>query len=270
MARRLGFSVVHGLVVLLALGVTTVARASCMPVAQLPARLFLAQDRIDVPAGSLDLTFLGHASFLIQTAGGASAVTDYNGYIRPSFTPDLVTMNNAHSTHYTDNPEPDIKYVLRGWGTAEQPVQYNVTYLDLHVFNVQTNVRDWGGGTRVNGNSIFVFESAGLCIAHLGHLHHTLTDEHLAALGKIDVVLAPVDGVFTMGQFDMIEVLQQLKAPLVIPMHYFSVDRLQRFLERLRTETNYTVRTSETPEVLVSATSLPTLSAPVVLVLPGH
>src|SRR5215472_17151571 len=245
------------------------AQANCIPIAQLPVRTFLAQNRVDVPPGSIHLTFLGHASFLIQTAGGASAVTDYNGTYRPSFTPDIVTMNNAHSTHYTDSPEADIKHVLRGWGTAEQPVHYNLTYLDLHIYNVQTNIRDWGGGTRVNGNSIFVFESAGLCIAHLGHLHHTLTDAHLAALGKIDVVLVPVDGVFTMGQFDMIEVIKQLDAPLLIPMHYFSYDRLQRFLERLQSETKYTVRTSETPEALVSSATLPRPGAPEVLVLPA-
>ncbi len=269
-AKRVGPRAVGWLLVLVAVVLATAARASCIPVAQLPARLFLAQERTAVPPGSVHLTFLCHASFLIETAGGAAAVTDYNGYFRPSFTPDIVTMNNAHSTHYTDNPEPDIKYVLRGWGTAEHQVQYNLTYLDLHVYNVQTNVRDWGGGTRVNGNSIFVFESAGLCIAHLGHLHHTLTGAHLAALGKIDVVLAPVDGVFTMGQFDMIEVLQQLKAPLLIPMHYFSQDRLQRFLDRLRADTNYSVRASETPDVLLNSANLPSPAAPVALVLPGR
>ena len=265
-ARRL----VRWLIVIGALCCADAASANCIPIAQLPVRTFLAQNRVDVPPGSIHLAFLGHASFLIQTSGGASAVTDYNGYYRPSFTPDIVTMNNAHSTHYTDAPEPDIKYVLRGWGTPENPVQYNLTYLDLHIYNVQTNVRDWGGGTRINGNSIFVFESAGLCIAHLGHLHHTLTPAHLAALGKIDVVLAPVDGVFTMGQFDMIEVIHQLNAPLLIPMHFFSQDRLQRFLERLQSETKYTVRTSETPDVTVSSASLPSPGAPVALVLPGH
>lgn len=268
-AKRIGSGVVRWIVVLAAVCAATAARASCVPVAELPARVFLAQDRVEVPPGSVHLTFLGHASFLIETAGGATAVTDYNGYIRPSFTPDLVTMNNAHSTHYTDHPDPGIKYVLRGWGTAEEPVRHNVTYLDLHVYNVQTNVRDWGGGTRVNGNSIFVFETAGLCIAHLGHLHHTLTAEHLAALGKIDVLLVPVDGVFTMGQFDMIEVIKRLNAPLLIPMHYFSPDRLQRFLERLQAETGYAVRTSETADVLVSSASLPRPAAPVALVLPG-
>src|SRR5205807_1981794 len=55
--------------------------------------------------GEVGLTFLGHASFLIESPQGIAAVTDYNGYMRPPFTPDIVTMNLAHSTHYTDAPD---------------------------------------------------------------------------------------------------------------------------------------------------------------------
>ena len=42
--------------------------------------------------------------------------TDYNDYVKPTVVPTIVTMNHAHSTHYTDNPDPAIKHVLRGWG----------------------------------------------------------------------------------------------------------------------------------------------------------
>jgi len=245
--------------------------ASCIPVAEQPGRFIPAAYRLaEIPSGSVKLTFVGHATFLIETSGGATAVTDFNGFVRPAMTPDIATMNNAHSTHYTDFPDAGIKFVLPGWGTAEKPVQYNFTHLDLHVYNVQTNVRDWSGGTRINGNSIFVFETAGLCIAHLGHLHHTLTPAHLAMLGKVDVLLVPVDGALTMGQFDMIEVIKSIKAPLIIPMHFFSPARLARFIERLQVETNYVARTSEVPEVMVSAAMLPSPSAPQLLVLPGY
>ena len=40
-----------------------------------------------------------------------------------------------------------------------------------------------GAGDQTNSNSIFVFEVADLCIAHLGHLHQLLTDQQLAELG---------------------------------------------------------------------------------------
>ncbi len=88
-------------------------------------------------------------------------------------------MNNAHSTHYTDYADPGIRHVLRGWDPQGGVALHDVTLRDMRVRNVPTNVRDFGGN-RMNGNSIFVFETGGLCVAHLGHLHHTLTDENLA------------------------------------------------------------------------------------------
>ena len=102
--------------------------------------------------------------------------------------------------------------------------------------NVPTNIRSYDGGTERHGNSIFIFEIANLCIAHLGHLHHTLTQQQLNEIGKIDVVLVPVDGSYTLDLDGMVEVLHALKAPLMIPMHYFSSFTLNRFLDRVRKE----------------------------------
>src|SRR5258708_29120902 len=61
------------------------------------------------------VTFVGHASFQIDTPQGVRAITDYNGVNGFGRHPDIVTMNNAHSTHYTDDPEDGITYILRGW-----------------------------------------------------------------------------------------------------------------------------------------------------------
>ncbi len=91
-----------------------------------------------------------------------------------------------------------------------------------------TNIRELGG-TRYNSNSIFVFDIADLCIAHLGHLHHTLTPSHLADLGALDVVKVPIDGVWALNQEQMIEVLRQIKPKLVIPMHIFTRATLDKF-----------------------------------------
>jgi L-ascorbate metabolism protein UlaG (beta-lactamase superfamily) len=222
--------------------------------------------RSTVPPGHVALSFLGHASFLIESPGGVSIVTDYNGFIRPDFIPDIVTMNHAHSTHYTDHPDPGIKHVLRGWADDEKPARYDLAYRDVRVRNVPTNIRNWSGGTERHGNSIFIFETANLCIAHLGHLHHTLTQAQLDEIGRVDVVLAPVDGTYTLDLDGMVEVLQALKAPLVIPMHYFSSYTLGRFLERVGR--SYEIEMHEVPSVLISKTTLP--AKPKVLVLPGH
>jgi L-ascorbate metabolism protein UlaG (beta-lactamase superfamily) len=179
------------------------------------------------------ITFVGHSTFLIESPGGIKIATDYNDYVRPDVIPDVATMNRAHSTHYTLYPDPAIKHVLRGWGDGDQPAKHEVQIGDVWLRNVATNIRDWAGGTIYNQNSIFVFEVAGLCIAHLGHLHHTLTPAHLDALGRIDVVLVPVDGSFTLNTEGMAEVLKQIDAPLAIPMHIFGELTLQRFLEKM-------------------------------------
>lgn len=231
-----------------------------------PARLMLAKlQQAAVPANSVRVTFVGHATFLIETPQGVAAATDYNDYIRPSLRPDIVTMNYAHTTHYTDHPEPGIRHVLRGWSYQDKPARHNVQLKDMRVRNVPTNIRNYGSGTEFDGNSIFIFEVGDLCLAHLGHLHHRLTPGHLADIGRIDVLFVPVDGGFTLNILDMQEVISQIAAPLVIPMHYFSESTLERFLARLRE--SHDIRLNDGQSALISRNILP--KKPSVLVLPG-
>jgi len=219
----------------------------------------------DDAEGGVSITFLGPASFLIESPAGVRVVTDYNDMIRAPVTPDIVTMNNAHPMHYSDAVEPGVKYVLRGWDPAGGVAEHHLEYRDVRIRNVPTNVRELGG-TRYNGNSIFVFEVADLCIAHLGHLHHTLTPTHLAELGAIDIVMVPVDGAYTLNQEEMIEVLRQIGPKLVIPMHIFSEARLERFLAQA--DAFYAVHREAAASVAVSRTRLP--EAPTILVLAGR
>jgi L-ascorbate metabolism protein UlaG (beta-lactamase superfamily) len=253
-----------GLGALWALGAATSALAQCFPIAMAPAQpMPAAFQPTALAAGTVRLTFLGHSSFLIESAGGATAVTDFNGMIIPPQTPDLVTMNNAHSTHYTDFVDPAIAHVLRGWDPDGGVALHDLQVLDMHVRNVPTNVREFGG-VRTNGNSIFIFEVADLCIAHLGHLHHTLSDIHLGELGMIDVLLVPVDGSFTIAQELMIEVIGQIQPAVVIPMHYFGPTNLRRFVSLIGDR--YEVEFAEVPTVVLSRHTLPYRK---VLVLPG-
>jgi L-ascorbate metabolism protein UlaG (beta-lactamase superfamily) len=216
--------------------------------------------------GEVSLTYIGHSTFLIESATGVRIATDYNDYVRPPVLPDIATMNRAHSTHYTNNPDPGIKHVLRGWGREGEPARYDFQFEDVWVRNVVTNIRDWSGGTALHGNSIFVFETAGVCIAHLGHLHHTLTPAHLDELGRIDVVLVPVDGTFTLNIDGMVEVLKQINAPLAIPMHVFSPYTLDRFLDAMGAV--YETERSTSSTLVVSRASLP--PKPKMIVLPGR
>ena len=227
-----------------------------------PAALRLAALERD----QVRITYVGHSTFLIESPQLVRIATDYNDYVKPAVLPDIATMNHAHSTHYSLSPDPGVKYVLHGWMEDEKPARIDLQYKDVRVRNVPTNIRTFDGGTERHGNSIFVFEVAALCIAHLGHLHHTLTQQQLNEIGRVDVVLVPVDGSYTLDLDGMVEVLQALKAPLMIPMHYFSAYTLDRFLQRVRQE--WDVEVAEIPSLVVSKTGLP--AKPKVLVLPGH
>ncbi|PKP84850.1 MAG: Zn-dependent hydrolase [Alphaproteobacteria bacterium HGW-Alphaproteobacteria-2] len=190
-----------------------------------------------LPEHSVRISYAHHASFVIETAEGVTAATDYTGYLGwGDIVPDLVTMNNAHSTHWTHAPDPRIAHVLHGWAKEGVPAQHHLVVGDLLVRNVPTDVRDPFGERRKDGNSIFVFEAAGLCIGHLGHLHHEPSPAQYAALGRLDVVMAPVDGGFTMAQEAMVRVLRELRTVLILPMHWFGESNLQRFLAAMRAE----------------------------------
>ncbi len=219
-----------------------------------------------LPAGTVELTYLGHSSFLIRTHADATAITDYNGHNIAAFPPDIVTMNHAHSSHYTDVVEPGVKHILRGWMENGVIPRHDVTVRDLRVTNVPTNIRaDLDVNSGVAGNSIFIFESAGLCIVHLGHLHHILKPGHAGRVGSVDVLLAPIDDGLTMPQAAVAKVIDALKPVVVIPMHYgFSGDTLARFTALMKAR-KFAVRVAKTNSVRLAKLTLPDRQTLIVL-----
>lgn len=211
------------------------------------------------------LRYIDHASFAIVTPDGTVAVTDYTGYLgTQDVVPDVVTMNNAHETHWTSTPDPRIAQVLKGWGDGAEPASHRLDLGAMLVRNVTTDTRGpFGEGARKDGNSIFIFEVAGLCIGHLGHLHQIPSDAQYAAIGRLDVVMVPVDGGYTMRLEDMAGVVRRLHARVVIPMHWFSQASLEAFLTEM--SNGFTVVETGGAQIVLSLEDLP--SEPTVLVL---
>ena len=237
----------------------------CIALAQsTPGLEYLHQTSFRDPLSehTVRIRYISHASFLIQ-AGGYNVITDFTGFIGSAdLIPDIVTMNHAHSTHWTANPDPAIPHVLPGWGDYGQGIEHHLDLGSLVVRNVSTDIRS-GGGVEPKGNSIFVFEAEGLCIAHLGHLHHEPTDDQYAALGRMDVVMAPVDGGYTMAIENMMNVLRRVKASIVIPMHWFADASLGRFLAGM--EGDFAIERPGANDIEVSLRSLP--DRPTIIVL---
>ena len=231
------------------------AEASCYPMAGAPGGFTPASFRVAaVKAHHVRIEFVGHSTFVIESPQGVRVATDYNDYVRPRRLPTIVTMNNSHDTHYSYSVDEGIAHVLRGWDPAGGIARHNVSVKDVRVRNVPTNLAEFGGRWR-NGNSMFVIESQGLCIVHISHLHHVLSEDQLRDLGRIDIAFAPIDGMWTMSHQELFEVLGEIKPMLVIPMHYGSMGGVQAFIARAKAK--WPVRHHDGPAIELSFRDLP-------------
>ncbi|MDT8855914.1 MBL fold metallo-hydrolase [Paracoccaceae bacterium Fryx2] len=239
----------------------------CIALAQAPGLEVIHRASFGAPLaeGRVRIRFIDHATFMLETPGGLVAATDYTGYLGSiDVVPDVVTMNNAHSTHWTARPDPRIPHVLRGWDEFGGRAEHELDLGEMLVRNVATDVRSrFGDGVRKDGNSIFVFEVAGLCIGHLGHLHHEPDAAQYAALGRMDVLMVPVDGGYTMNLPTMMNVVRRLRSSVVLPMHWFSGASLDQFLVGMSAE--FEVVRLESSEIELSLADLP--RRPTILVL---
>lgn len=250
-----------------AAGLARAQTSNCLAVAAnewkprvLPVSLELTAQTADEVA----ITYVGHSAFRIRSAEGVVIVTDFAGNAGEGPVPDIATMNHAHSSHYTVSPDPAIANVLPGWNPdGDNPVKHRLELKDVYVRNVTTDLYYDGMLLEKDGNSIFIFEIAGLCLGHVGHLHHKLTPEHIAEIGRIDVLFVPVDGTYTMSLAGMIELAGQLRSSIVIPMHYFSTFTLQRFVAGMSEKFETVLAGSDT--ITVSLKNLP--PSPTVTVL---
>jgi len=217
----------------------------------------------------VEVTYAGHSTYYIDTPGGVRIATDYSGAYRVGRLPDVVTMNRAHSTHYSLFPDSRIPHVLHGWGENGEPARISEQIGDVFIRNVTTDIRryfgdDTSGEMIKDGNSIFIFEVAGLCIGHLGHLHHKLDDSHFAAIGRLDVVMVPIDGTYTMSLDGISDITRRLRASIVLPMHRFMTP-LEDFMRRIGQQFEIDRRSERS--LTISRESLP--ATPTVIILSG-
>jgi L-ascorbate metabolism protein UlaG (beta-lactamase superfamily) len=209
------------------------------------------------------ITYAGHSTYVIETPQGVRIATDYSGVYGTDPLPRVITMNKAHRTHFTDIPDAGIEYVLRGWNPDGGPAKHNLMVDDVHIRNVPTDIRRFGEMEK-DGNSIFIFEVAGLCIGHLGHLHHRLTEAHYAAIGRLDILMVPIDGGMTLSLGAMTEITNRLHSSMVLPMHRHSTP-IGEFTGLMGEEFAVDFRSDRS--LTVSRGSLP--SRPTIIVLEG-
>jgi hypothetical protein len=229
-------------------------RSECLAMANAAPRAMPVAFRQAAAAAEVEITYAGHSTYFIDTPGSLRIATDYSG---------------AHSTHYSLNPDKRIAHVLHGWGADGKPAVISERIGDTLIRNVTTDIRRYFGddsGTDMirDGNSIFIFEVAGLCIGHLGHLHHKLDDSHFAQIGRLDIVMVPIDGTYTMSLDGVSEITKRLRASVVLPMHRFATP-LDEFMRLIGQQFEIDRRTERS--LRISRDTLP--STPTVIILDG-
>jgi L-ascorbate metabolism protein UlaG (beta-lactamase superfamily) len=175
--------------------------------------------------GYLTVQWFGQSSFLLAGGEGVRILIDPVGpdlgYHLPMFNDlDALLISHLHPDHtYTQVVAGSTpNYVGLNANGGFQPISQSVktaAVRDVGAFHDDQNGRVRGA------NAMWVVDMDGFHIVHLGDLGQTkLDDKQLQQLGKPDILMIPVGGNFTIDGRQARAIMGQLKARLVIPMHY--------------------------------------------------
>ena len=171
----------------------------------------------------MKVKWLGHASFLITSDSGVKIITDPYvtseslNYGEINESADIVTVSHEHGDHNNvaavkGNPE-----IVKGTAKVKG-IEFKAT----------PTYHDEAEGSQRGNNNIFCFEVDGVRVCHLGDLGHPLSDKQMAELGRVDVLIAPVGGNYTIDAGVATQIGNKLTPKVVIPMH-FRNDRCASF-----------------------------------------
>lgn len=155
----------------------------------------------------MKLTWYGHSCFLVETELGSVVFDPYApgsvpGLSLPPLAADAVICSHGHADHAYS----------AGVALSGREPGFSVTHLECF--------HDDRRGALRGKNTATLIEAEGIRLLHLGDLGHELSPEQLAALGRVDVLLLPVGGYFTIDAAAADKTARALGAHVVIPMHY--------------------------------------------------
>jgi len=206
----------------------------------------------------MKIRWMGHASFLLTSSDGTKVLTDpyepggfggavgYKGIEEPV---DLVTVSHDHADHNYVRGLKGSPKVISGVGAKQEK---GIRFVGIASFHDQREGKDRGA------NTIFCWEMDGISLCHLGDLGQGLSGSQIAEIGKVDILLIPVGGFYTIDAAEAAVIVNQLKPSLVVPMHFktevlnFPVARVEDFARGQKK-----VKFLESSEIEITKESLP-------------
>ncbi|HEX6885158.1 MAG TPA: MBL fold metallo-hydrolase [Planctomycetota bacterium] len=188
-----------------------------------PAGPAASPDRLG--AGEVEIEYVAHACFLLRSPGGKRVLIDpyasrvWLGYDFPrGIEADAVLITHPHYDHDGGRRRGgDVSWMsaLTVW---DGPGVYDLG--DLRITGIEGKHAEPWGKEFGQKNTLWVVEVGGLRIAHLGD-NGPLTPENVAALGRVDVLMAPIDeGEHILRWADLAAIRSALQPSILIPMHY--------------------------------------------------
>ena len=171
----------------------------------------------------MQIKWFGHSCFLLTAGDGAKLLMDpfksdsHLSYKQVGEKADIVTVSHEHADHNCTGALPGRPEVVKG------SVEKTVKGIKVRGISVS---HDEEAGKKLGGNTVFCAVIDDINVCHLGDLGHRLLEDQLGALGKVDVLLVPVGGVFTIDVETANAVCADIKPRIAIPMHY-KTDRCQ-------------------------------------------
>lgn len=213
----------------------------------------------------MKITYLGHASFKIETNDKVIVIDPYDpdtlGLPWKETEADIVLITHDHEDHnylegVTGNP-----FVINA------PGEYEVS--DIRIQGLPA-YHDAKQGEERGAVTVFLIESEGIYLGHFGDIGHPLEEEQQERLGVVDVAMVPVGGVFTINHEQASNMVAQIEPYIAIPMHYlrpgskteeWGFAKLEEFLSEMGVEDAETNKTLK----ITSKSSLPDETEVVVL-----
>ncbi len=206
----------------------------------------------------MKIKWYGHSAFCLSTDSGARIIIDpyesqaFGGaiaYGNITEEADIVLTSHEHDDHnYTKDIKGKFIHIKERGAYEEKGVK--IRAID--------SFHDTSGGRERGKNLIFLIAADDITIAHLGDLGHILEGDILQKIGKIDVLLLPVGGFYTIDAKEATKVMNDLKPLLVIPMHFktakcgLPIGGVDQFIKDKKK-----VRQANASEIIITKATLP-------------